>query len=248
MKKCKECKKVKPEEEFYQNGLNGTRPRCKKCEQKKNNKVFKNKNCSICGTSFKPVSFLNKYCSSKCKIQAELEKRSKKPKTKNCKVCNKEFKPYTSLDKFCSPNCRYENGKNTNRKTSRRWSREKLNKRNGKDNPAYRNGMYSKGVKVTGQGLAEFRRNGGEILNKMIEEKGFVYCQRCTTANTPRFEKHHIIYRSEKPKHPELHSKINIIVLCIKCHNELHKTKRLRSYLVEERKLHLIFGNSVLNK
>ena len=248
MKQCKRCNQIKNEDEFYQNGIGGMRPKCKQCEQEAANKRFKNKKCFICGAEFKPFSTVNKYCSGKCKAQADLNKRSKKPNAKKCKVCNNEFNPYTSLDKYCSPNCRYENEKSRIRKASKRWSKEKANKRIGKNNPAYRNGMYLRTAKKTSNGLRGFQRNGNEILAGMKEDKGYVYCQMCTVSGSLRFEKHHIIYRSEMPSHPKLHCKKNILILCINCHNEYHKTKGLRNNIVKERRLDLIFGKSVLNK
>jgi 5-methylcytosine-specific restriction endonuclease McrA len=42
---------------------------------------------------------------------------------------------------------------------------------------------------------------------------------------TPKFEVHHIYYASLYPKHPELHNPKNLVMLCIKCHNDMHSGK-----------------------
>jgi len=245
MKKCKECKIEKPLNSYYQNGNNRYRPRCKKCEQLRNNKKFKPKKCEICSNEFMPVNSINKYCSFKCKNTGDIEKRSNKPKVKNCKFCNKEFQPYTSLDKFCSANCRVDNVKS---KRTKNWGKEKCKKISGKNNPAYRNGMYSLGNKKTAIGERLYIKNRKELKEKIINEVGYVCCENCFTSNSLKWETHHIIFRSEKPLHKHLHDKENLIFLCIKCHNEFHKKKSIRNNIVENRKLNLLFGNDVLNK
>jgi len=84
--------------------------------------------------------------------------------------------------------------------------------------------------------------------DKMISEKGYIYCEECKTSKSFRFEHHHIVYRSEKPRHEFLHDPRNLITLCIKCHNYYHKHKSHRNPLVESRKLYELFGNDVRNK
>jgi hypothetical protein len=45
------------------------------------------------------------------------------------------------------------------------------------------------------------------------------------------------------PSHPELHNKLNLILLCHKCHTEFEQFKREEEYeqLVEERGLKKLF-------
>lgn len=219
---------------------------CKKeYENKIRKKHFNETNCEICGNIFTPRNTLNKYCSNKCSYQAELQKRSNKPKVKICKLCGKEFKPYTSLDKFCSSSCRIEFLKqNSGRK--KRWNSTKNIE--GEKNPAYRNGFYTRISEKTAVGQRLFTKNAVEIEQDMINNVGYKYCQHCKISNPLRFERHHIIYRSEKPNHPNLHNKENIYILCIQCHNEFHKHKSLRNELVINRKLNEIFGDDILNK
>lgn len=203
------------------------------------------KQCLICGDEFIPKSSEHKYCSKKCRSIIQLAKRSKKPKYKKCKLCNTEFKPYTSLDKFCSANCRIESMK-SKRDQRRRWNKDSVKKRHGKNNPGYRNGNYVRGKKREFSRV--FQNNVNALKAEMIKDVGYVYCQYCLTSQSLRFEGHHIIYRSEKPGHKHLHSKENTILLCIKCHNIFHKCKGNRNDIVEERGLDKLFGIDILNK
>ena len=203
------------------------------------------KKCIVCGNDYLPKLSVQKYCSRKCKAIEEGKKRSKKTGVKKCKQCEKTFEPYTSLDKFCSANCRIENQKS---KRSFQWSPEKTQNIMGEKNPAYRNGNYVRGRKKITEGERIFIRNSKELKQKMIDKKGFVYCEFCQTSWSPRFESHHIIFRSEKPLHKHLHDKINILIVCIGCHNMLHKCKGLRDKITEIRKLNELFGNDVLDK
>tara|TARA_R110000764_G_scaffold45939_2_gene103207 strand:+ start:570 stop:1193 length:624 start_codon:yes stop_codon:yes gene_type:complete len=202
--------------------------KCKKCNEVKSIDDFwyKDKKTGRRNTSCK-----------KCSVKAI--------KNKKCKHCEKEFKPYTTLTKFCSAKCRCDNMKS---KRSSNWSEDKIKNITGKKNPAYRNGMYCKGVNKTDVGQKEFLRNSKAIKKEMIDDFGYIHCQDCGVNNSLRFETHHIIFRSEKPLHENLHKKDNLILLCISCHNKYHKIKGTRNRLVESRKLNILFGNDVLNK
>jgi hypothetical protein len=219
------------------------------CAKEYENKIRKNnfneKKCEICGNIFTPRNTLNKYCSKRCKVLSDMQKRSKKPKTKICSFCKKEFIPYTSLDKFCSSKCRLDSLKST-RKFN--WNNESIEKRMGENNPGYRHGQYKRGFKQNGIGQRFFTKNAIEIEQKMIDDIGYKCCEYCGVSNPIKFERHHIIFRSEKPNHPHLHDKENIYILCIQCHNEFHKHKSLRNQLVINRNLNEIFGDDVLDK
>ena len=201
--------------------------------------------CIVCETEFLQKTSVHKCCSKKCKEKYQGDKRSKKPKTKICGVCKVDFKPYTSLDKFCSANCRVENQKS---KRCRRWTAESTEKRIGKNNPGYRNGMYTRTSDKTAEGNRLFLRIRNGMRERMKNEHGFIYCERCETTSTYQFEMHHIVYRSEKPNHTHLHDERNLINLCMECHNWYHKAKENRSILVETRKLYELFGEDVRNK
>lgn len=201
--------------------------------------------CAYCKSQFTPKIKTMVYCSKTCKAKNDVKKRSNKPLSKQCQCCTKEFTPYTSLDKFCSANCRVENQKS---KRSRRWNAESTSKILGANNPAYRNGMYSRGTKKVSNGEKLFLRTRNLMREKMINDFGYIFCERCGTTTSYQFEMHHIIYRSEKPNHEHLHNKLNLINLCIECHNWYHKAKANRNELVEERKLYELFGEDVRNR
>jgi hypothetical protein len=175
--------------------------------------------------------------------------RTSKSKEKKCKYCAKAFKPYNGLQQFCSYNCANEHQRHNKKRT---WTPERREARKGANNPNFRNGQYiredkwQQPIRKQTTGERQFVRNAKEIEAEMIERVGYKYCQYCTASNSPRFERHHIIYRSEKPNHPSLHSKVNILIVCIACHNEFHKHKILRNGLVKKRGLDKLFGADVL--
>lgn len=197
--------------------------------------------CIVCGVSISLPK--RRYCCKRCKVIYDCKQRSKKPQTKDCKQCGVEFKPYTSLDKFCSPQCRINN-----MKSKRTWNWKDVSKKMGKKNAAYVHGLRVQGDhSESSNGLKEFRRNRDVYRQALIDEHGYLFCERCGATNT-KFEAHHIIYRSEKPNHEYLHSKANILNLCVKCHNWFHMWKGRRNGIVIERGLHLLFGDDVLDK
>lgn len=114
------------------------------------------------------------------------------------------------------------------------------------------NAPKTKQSKKAEQGNRLYRKNGKEIMEAMINDRGYVYCEHCNKPNAQGYERHHIIWKSEKPGHKNMHDKENLYILCIvfddNCHAKFHKDKSLRNKLVEERKLHLVFGLDVLNK
>lgn len=202
--------------------------KCSKCKEEKNVTEFWKKNSSKSG--------YNSSC-KKCNYV--------KIKNKSCKTCSKDFKPYTTLSKFCSEKCRINHQKS---KRKFNWSDEKVKKITGKNNPAYRNGKYCRATKKSNVGQRLFDKNKKIVKNKIIEDYGYLKCEHCGVNNSLRFEAHHIIYRSEKPNHKHLHCTENILILCIKCHNNYHKNKGLRNKIVKDRGLNNLFGNDVLNK
>lgn len=242
-KKCINCGEITPFWGKAQKKYCNTK--ClREYEKKSSVQSFTHKNCLLCGTVFLPITKVNKFCSRACKYKHGLSVNRKNLVLKKCGFCEAEFKPYTSLDKFCSAKCRIEKMKS---KRSKRWSKASVEKRMGKNNPAYVHGMNTIGSKVDSTGLRLFRKNRDEYKNKMISDVGYLYCERCKRSNV-RFETHHIVYRSEKPKHEYLHNPINLIVVCVSCHNWYHSKKGNRNELVISRKLNEYFGNDILNK
>lgn len=88
---------------------------------------------------------------------------------------------------------------------------------------------------------SEHLKKCAEYKQKFLNEHEYLYCELCGISNAIRYETHHIIFASEKPKHKELHNNKNLILLCIGCHNELHKHKLLRNNLVQDRGLNELF-------
>ncbi len=86
------------------------------------------------------------------------------------------------------------------------------------------------------------------MRQEMVNDVGYLYCQLTGRSDCLKYETHHIIFRSEKPNHPFLHKKINLIIIGIGTHNEFHKNKWMRNDLVKERGLDKIFGDDVLFK
>jgi 5-methylcytosine-specific restriction endonuclease McrA len=96
------------------------------------------------------------------------------------------------------------------------------------------------------QDSPQYLKSRQELIDNQISEYGYHFCEHCQKSRgVYKFEVHHIIYRSEAPKHPYLHDKRNLIILCSDCHNgsgdSFHNNKSKRNYLIEERNLHEIF-------
>lgn len=84
-----------------------------------------------------------------------------------------------------------------------------------------------------------------EYAKIMKEMEDVIFCQNWTVIGGICFSKptshHHIVYRSEAPKHENLHNKRNVIKLCNECHSNYHNRKDNRKHLVIERKLWELF-------
>ena len=155
----------------------------------------------------------------------------------NCKNCGKEFELFRSYRNICSYACGVE-----------------YDKKRGKERPkpVKQPKRYSK-VKAK-PGLSEseklYIKNSRELKAEQKEKYGYNFCEVCK--QTLSISTHHIIFRSEKPHHPHIHDKINLILVCgtghTGCHGAFHLNKGLRNKIVEERKLYLLFGEDVRNK
>ena len=80
-----------------------------------------------------------------------------------------------------------------------------------------------------------------EYAEHRFKEVGWNECELCKTSNSLRFSTHHIVFASEKPRHPELHNYRNLIFLCEVCHRGFHEEKNSRNGLVKNRKLVNLF-------
>jgi predicted HNH restriction endonuclease len=54
-------------------------------------------------------------------------------------------------------------------------------------------------------------------------------------------DRHHLVYRSEARKHPNLNDERNLVFLCRMCHNSLHEKKSRREPFIKERRLWELF-------
>ena len=124
--------------------------------------------------------------------------------TKKCVLCEKEFKTYSKTVITCSDAC-YRERMSKNRK----WE----------NNPAFRNWVYSKQsnqkISIHHFKEREFTKVCKEIDDEMLRNYWYRFCEFCFVNNSPRWEHHHIVFRSEKPRHEHIHAKENIINLCI---------------------------------
>ena len=82
-------------------------------------------------------------------------------------------------------------------------------------------------------------------MKNWSEQKGYAafkdifWCENCGV--TQGLSHHHLVYRGEVPKHPQLHNPRNIIKLCYICHFWFHQKKDRRIPLIQERKLWELF-------
>lgn len=205
--------------------------------------------CAECGKEFEiNDSFHNsqRYCSVQCQRVVEYRIRKEKYIYKPikekifhkhiCKDCWKEFLNKMTNSKYCNRKC-FEN----NQKLTRIW----------KLNSSYRNWLYSKiwdeKEILMKRNITlwfwqkEYNRNVLLIKQSQIEKCWYYFCEHCKTSNAIRRETHHIIYRSEIPKNKNLHNIKNLLRLCIWCHNEFHKNKKLRNKYIQERWLNELF-------
>lgn len=166
------------------------------------------------------------YKINKEKLKKKLEDRlNKKTPNKKCKKCGKKFFSYNNISKYCSKKCFYEVAKI-----------ERL----GIGNPAYRNGNYTKNNKIK-YDWRETNIIKQEISIEMEKTNGHIFCKNCGKSNSLKWELHHIVFRSEAPKHKNLNHKKNLIFLGIGCHNIFHKDKPYREKIIKERKLWELF-------
>ena len=92
----------------------------------------------------------------------------------------------------------------------------------------------------------DYKTQAQKVIQRVTDEKGYPCCELCGRVNG-NLHVHHIIYRSEKPTHPELHNERNLILVCADgigytgCHEKLHADKGKREKLVEKRELKKLF-------
>lgn len=94
--------------------------------------------------------------------------------------------------------------------------------RKGSGNPAYKDGDSCKYIEMS------------KKLHNEID-----CCEIC--GKYGGLDMHHLVYRSEAPRHKNLHNEANLIMLCRGCHMYLHNKKSRRKKYIIKRELWKIF-------
>lgn len=90
--------------------------------------------------------------------------------------------------------------------------------------------------------MYNYAKERAKLIRNQIDDYGYTFCEQCTKSNAFKFHTHHIIFRSEAPKHENLHHPLNLLIVCNFCHDDFHNNKALRNSLVVIRGL-----NELLN-
>jgi 5-methylcytosine-specific restriction endonuclease McrA len=174
--------------------------------------------------------------------------KKKIPKEKNCANpdCDKSFLPYKTTDKYCSFSCASKFAKPLKRTPLKPRTTFLQNKTLEERKSMANKGEYYKTNKERKKKESafekEFTKKKAEVKKNVIKEHGKLVCEKCGTDHSIQFSVHHIIFRSERPKHPMLNHLLNLIFLCYDCHTGFHRVKSSRHYLIVRRKLWTLFG------
>jgi len=85
-----------------------------------------------------------------------------------------------------------------------------------------------------------YAKNRNELLEAQFDDVGYNFCEYCERSKRD-LQTHHIIFRSEKGQHSEIHNKKNLLIVCSECHNFLHDNKQNRLELIGKRGLKELF-------
>lgn len=114
--------------------------------------------------------------------------------------------------------------------------------RKGKKNPSYRNGFAMSGKRTY---IGIHLRACSKYRKEFLGKNDYLFCEICgvNTNGTLKFEVHHIYFASLYPKHKELHNPLNLVLVCIKCHNKFHSSRYREEFnkIEEERGLKELF-------
>jgi hypothetical protein len=228
-KQCSKCKVTKLETKFQRraDSKDGRRGICKVCLNK--GIVTHRKECPVCDKEYEVQWSFQKYCSPACRYE-ERKKRDCR-KSCMCKQCGEEFIHSIFLTrKFCSNKCQGLYMKKS---------------RLGEDNPAYRNGMYSRNKRGPRHEPFPYRKWKKRYKEEILARHDCIRCEKCY-ASGQRLEFHHIVYRSEAPRHKNLHDPRNNILLCVTCHNWFHNKKSHRDPYIIQRKMWELFPKIII--
>jgi 5-methylcytosine-specific restriction endonuclease McrA len=88
--------------------------------------------------------------------------------------------------------------------------------------------------------IKKIKQTSGAIKKRLHSHN----CLRCKTKTATAT--HHIVYKSEAPRHKNLHNERNLIDLCYDCHIEwYHAKKDRREHLIKKRKLWELFPKKI---
>lgn len=198
----------------------------------------------MCGKEFEALPFPHNrnLCSRDCQFEkmrenarGQAERKKNVEVVKKCRMCGKDVVSSAWCPRsFCDGKggeC-YRQFLSENRKE--------------KNNPGYKNGLRVSGKKSIY--TSKHLRACSAYKKKYLESHDFLQCEVCgvNQNGTQKFETHHIYFASLWPKHEELHNFKNLILVCIKCHNEFHSGEmRSQIFLKLERQrgLKRLFDN-----
>lgn len=147
--------------------------------------------------------------------------------------CENTFVVYKSTDKYCSFNCLSKS------KDYKPLKRTILNKASLKP----RTPLKKQNRKKDSDFEKEFSKAKLKVKKRVVKKYGALCCERCFSQNSIQFSTHHLIYRSERPKHKFLNHLSNLLYLCFDCHEWFHSNKKNRNRWITKNKLWVFFGN-----
>jgi hypothetical protein len=105
---------------------------------------------------------------------------------------------------------------------------------------------YLSGYKKRTYILTRLNQSIERINQRLVNEKWHKFCEFCNKIHTEGYVIHHIVFRSEKPKHKEIHNIDNLLLVWIDCHTKLHNQKNIRNPIVVDRNLIKLFWDDIV--
>tara|TARA_R110000803_G_scaffold70704_2_gene133671 strand:+ start:1235 stop:1786 length:552 start_codon:yes stop_codon:yes gene_type:complete len=172
----------------------------------------------------------------------DKERKKRECDDNNCEI---KFFQYKSTDKYCSYKCAAKNTNPLQRTplnpvalTPKRWIVKKYKKFK---KAVIKSELKQVKKKVESDFEREFSKAKIQVKKRVEKEHGRLCCEKCKTGRSIQFSTHHLIYRSERPKHPMLNNTMNLLYLCFDCHEWFHKRKKNRNKWILENKLWELF-------
>lgn len=160
--------------------------------------------------------------------------------------CSNRFRKFKSTDKYCSYSCAVKNTKPLKKTPIKPsgWTPESISDKTKDKIEKYKKRLEERKKKYGVQSEFEkaFAKAKKVVIKRVFDKFGKLRCEKCKTTRSIQFSTHHIVFRSERPKHPELNNPKNLIYLCFDCHEGYHKDKKSRNDLIKERNLTELFG------